>query len=212
VKNHVRKGGWSQQRYERRRDKQLHLYTKEVVDVLREMHREAPLSYVFMVGSRETLQAIYNHVPEKVRHLVHERPYDLKTDAGIIRKDLFEMYRKAREETADELFERIRNEVFRSGLAAIGPREVLDAARLGQAETAVVARHSKAPGYRCTRCDALEFEPMATCKEHGKVFEVDMIEEIIEHLKMTNAEVLVANDIPELREAGGIAALLRYRL
>lgn len=31
IKNHVRKGGWSQQRYERRRDKQLLLYAKEVV-------------------------------------------------------------------------------------------------------------------------------------------------------------------------------------
>ena len=31
VKNHVRKGGWSQQRYERRRDKQLLHYAREIV-------------------------------------------------------------------------------------------------------------------------------------------------------------------------------------
>jgi hypothetical protein len=31
VKNHVRKGGWSQQRYERRRDQQLAHYAKDAV-------------------------------------------------------------------------------------------------------------------------------------------------------------------------------------
>ena len=40
VKNHVKKGGWSQQRYERRRDKQLLLYAREIGDALKELDKE----------------------------------------------------------------------------------------------------------------------------------------------------------------------------
>ena len=39
VKNHVKKGGWSQKRYQRRRDKELKVYAGGIVDAL---NRRAP--------------------------------------------------------------------------------------------------------------------------------------------------------------------------
>ena len=53
VKNHVRKGGWSQQRYERRRDKQLLHYAREIVDALEGLHKEEPFRRILLVGSKE---------------------------------------------------------------------------------------------------------------------------------------------------------------
>src|SRR5690606_7133511 len=37
VKNHVKVGGWSQKRYARRRDKELHHYAREIADVLSDL-------------------------------------------------------------------------------------------------------------------------------------------------------------------------------
>ncbi len=50
VKNHVKKGGWSQQRYERRRDKQLHLYADEIIGAILKLDREEELQAYFACG------------------------------------------------------------------------------------------------------------------------------------------------------------------
>ena len=53
VKNHVKVGGWSQQRYERRRDKQLQDYAKDIADELLELDRENAFRRVLMVGLKK---------------------------------------------------------------------------------------------------------------------------------------------------------------
>ena len=64
VKNHVRKGGWSQQRYERRRDKQLLLYAKEIVDKLKAIEHEEKISHILLVGGKEILREVYDNLPQ----------------------------------------------------------------------------------------------------------------------------------------------------
>lgn len=213
VKNHVKKGGWSQKRYERRREKQLDQYTKEILRVLRQMHSEAPLSHILMVGGRETLQAIYNLIPKRYQHLVHEKTFALKVGRGIIREELFGLYGEAKEDSAKDIAEKIKREYCKSGLGIAGPKDVLEAAKLGQVEIALVDKEAKVKGYRCSQCNYLGFEPMDDCEAHdGEIFEVDMIEKIIEILRTTSAKVVFTDKVPELKEAGGIAALLRFKV
>jgi predicted RNase H-like nuclease (RuvC/YqgF family) len=54
----VKVGGWSQQRYARRRDKQMHHYAKEVGQVLEDLMRTGNFSRVVPLGSRETMREI----------------------------------------------------------------------------------------------------------------------------------------------------------
>ena len=58
VKNAVKVGGWSQQRYARRREKQLHRYAGEVAEALAELCRGADYSRIVLLGSDETIRAI----------------------------------------------------------------------------------------------------------------------------------------------------------
>src|SRR4029078_7750608 len=63
VKNNVKKGGWSQKRYERRRVNELMHYAKEVVDVLAEIDKRETFRRLFLLGSQETLVEIKSALP-----------------------------------------------------------------------------------------------------------------------------------------------------
>jgi len=54
-KNHVKVGGWSQQRYERRRDKEIHHYSDEIVNRLKELNTEKAFDRIVLVGGKEIL-------------------------------------------------------------------------------------------------------------------------------------------------------------
>ena len=58
VKNRVKKGGWSQKRYARRRDKQIEAYATEVADGLAALAGERPFARLVLVGSDEPVQAV----------------------------------------------------------------------------------------------------------------------------------------------------------
>ena len=70
VKNHVKKGGWSQQRYERRRDKELLLYAKEIVDALIKLRQSESIAHIILAGSKETIQAIEENVPADMKNRI----------------------------------------------------------------------------------------------------------------------------------------------
>jgi len=53
VKNHVKVGGWSQQRYERRRDNELHKYALEIVEAVAKICSSEEINHILMVGSRK---------------------------------------------------------------------------------------------------------------------------------------------------------------
>ncbi len=56
--------------------------------------------------------------------------------------------------------------------------------------------------------------PQEKCGECGSesLFTVNLVNEIVEMLEQTGAKVDFADPIPSLTQAGGIAALLRYRV
>ena len=94
VKNHVKKGGWSQQRYERRRDKQLLLYAKEIAAALADLQRENAFARLLLVGSRETLAEIESALPAELKQkLVGEKAMDLHQADAVIEQELFEIGR-----------------------------------------------------------------------------------------------------------------------
>ncbi len=218
VKNHVKKGGWSQQRYERRRDKQIKLYAREVVDALETLDREEEFRRVLMVGGREVLRAIHENLPHGLKGKVVSKALDLKRGEGEIDRDIMELLEEGERASERELWEKIRSEYMRGGLGAVGLDEVLAAAGEGRVETMIVDGAFRPEGRRCRDCERLEVGALdgraGACPACGSasLFEVDVVNEIVEMLKLTGAEADFAEGLPGLREAGGIAALLRYRL
>ena len=58
IKNQVKKGGWSQQRYKRRRERALGHYADEIIGVLRELDRAEDFGALVVVGERAGWRAV----------------------------------------------------------------------------------------------------------------------------------------------------------
>jgi len=103
VKNHVKKGGWSQQRYERRRDKQLKLYAREIVSALEDLRHEEDFRRILLVGGKETIRAIRENLPAALEKIAADKALDLRRAEGAVNEDIWELFRDEERESEREL-------------------------------------------------------------------------------------------------------------
>ena len=89
---------------------------------------------------------------------------------------------------------------------------MLDAAKAGRVEKAVVTRNAHFDGARCRECEHLEASTPSACRRCGSMslFKVDLVNECAESLATSRAEIDFVDPIPSLTEVGDIGALLRY--
>lgn len=212
IKNHVRKGGWSQQRYARRREHALGHYAKDVAEVLEELNKRKSFEYLFLVGSDETMRAIQEELSEELlEKLSGMESVDLHQENEVW-DTVFDMFFDEERAYDKSLWQLIKEECLRNGRAAVGPREVLEAAAVGRVDRMLVTRDAKIPGMRCRVCENLVVDVQDTCPICGSesVFKVDLINELVELLVKSDAKPEFVDPIKGLSKAGDVAALLRY--
>ncbi|HEX9941918.1 MAG TPA: Vms1/Ankzf1 family peptidyl-tRNA hydrolase [Thermoanaerobaculia bacterium] len=213
VKNNVKKGGWSQKRYERRRSNELMHYAKEIVDVLAEMEQKEKFDRLFLLGSQETMIEIEGALTAPLAaKLAGKKNVDFSAGDDPIFEAAFDLATAAERESEAKLWDQIKDEYCRGGLAVTGPEEVLKAAAVGRVEKIAVTRDARLPGTRCRDCENLFAGTLQKCKACGSadVFPVDLVNELVELAALTSAEADFVDPIPGLSEAGEVAALLRY--
>lgn len=213
IRNHVRIGGWSQQRYERRRDKQLQHYSREIVDKLIELDKKREFRRIILVGSKETITEIRRAFPNQlIQKLVGEKALDLGKGENYINKEIFDLFFIEERKSETDLWKKIKNYYMRGELAVVGIEDVLFSSKMGRVEKVIVNRDVKITGIRCRNCEGLFNGELDKCPDCGSisVFKVDLINEIVELLSATNAGVDFVDEIEELKDVGNIAALLRY--
>jgi peptide chain release factor subunit 1 len=213
VKNRVKKGGWSQMRYARRREKQLHAYAKEVAEVLAQMERNEDFDRIVLLGSKEALAEIREALPAEVaRKVVGEQAVNLHEGEGALFEKAYGLFFDEEREAERRLWDRIREEVHREGLAATGPGEVLKAALAGRVDSLLVTRDAKLAGTRCRDCDAVIHEARKSCAacKSSSVFEVDLVNTLVRQMELTRGGVEFTDPIPGLSKLGDVAALLRW--
>ena len=131
----------------------------------------------------------------------------------MVNKEIMGLYFEQERQSELDLWEKIRAEYLRNGLGVVGIIDVLEAVKSGQAEEIIIDRGYKATGKRCRDCENLEsgdVEICSKCSSHS-LFEVDLINEIVELAKLSSASVDFCDHIGTLKEAGEIAAFLRYK-
>ncbi len=213
IKNNVKKGGWSQKRYERRRSNELMHYSKEIIDVLTEMDQKETFNRLFLVGSQETMTEIESALTSPLTaKLAGKRSVDFSAGDDQIFDASFDMFFAAEREAEAQLWEKIKGEYCRGGLAVTGAEEVLKAAAVGRVEKMAVTRDARIAGTRCRDCENLLAGEATKCKVCGSadVFKVDLVNELVELLALTSAEADFVDPIEGLTNAGDVAALLRY--
>lgn len=213
VKNQVKKGGWSQKRYQRRRGNELLHYAKEVAEAVESLQERYDVGRIVLFGSLEARREIREALPDALRErLVDGQGVDLEADGDELMEQAFDLLEDLERHDDEDLWERIRSEVLRDGLAAAGAREVLAALRDGRVETLLVDREAAVSGMRCRDCEVLAAAKPQQCPACGStsVFHVDLVNELVELAERTSAETEFTDPIPALSEIGGVAALLRY--
>jgi len=130
-----------------------------------------------------------------------------------LNKDIMSLFFEQERQSEHDLWEKIRSEYLHSGLGVVGLDDGLMTAKAGRVEKMIVNRTFKPPGRRCRSCENLDPSAVDTCSACGSqsLFEVDVVNEIVELLKLSGAETDFADSIQTLVDAGDIAALLRYR-
>ncbi len=212
IKNHVRKGGWSQQRYERRRDKQILHYCREISERLESLYREERFDRLLIAGDRTLIKELQGHLsPAMTARVAAAEPLQ----AGLSERELFQALAPAfvsGERAAEHsLFESIREERFHGGRSATGASDTLEALEHGRVDQLLVDRQLEHAGRRCRSCEHLMQGAPAQCTAcDGEVFEVDLVNEMVELATKTGARVEFADPMEGLTLWGGVAALLRY--
>jgi peptide subunit release factor 1 (eRF1) len=212
VKNHVKVGGWSQQRYERRRDKQMKLYAREVAERLSALDQEARFRRVILAGGREAVTEIRRSLPPAIAtKAVGELHVHLGGNDDV-EQELLQVLEEQERESERALWSHIKGEYLRGGLAAAGSEDVLAAAIAGRIDSLIVTRNQVTKGMRCRSCERIALDRPAACPAcRGlELFEVDVVNELVELVKSSSGEVEFVDPIPGLSEVGGMAALLRY--
>jgi peptide subunit release factor 1 (eRF1) len=213
VKNRVRKGGWSQKRYARRREQQLHHYSDEVAQLLTEFVQMRSIKRVVLTGSVETMNEIEAHLkPDIAERIVAKRRFDLHRSEDELIEDVYEAYFEQERAEERHLWDQIKNEYMKHGLAAVGPTDVLAALGQGRVEELIITRNAQINGTQCRDCESLVHGTPQTCQSCGSrsVFQLDLIDELTKRAELTSARAEYSDEIPGLTQAGHVAALLRW--
>jgi peptide chain release factor subunit 1 len=212
IKNHVRKGGWSQQRYERRRDKQIHEYCQEIAARLDELAKDEPFEELIIAGDRVLIKELQGYLSSAMaQKLAAAEPLRAGLSDRELLEQLYPSYMREERREEKELFEAIREECFREGRAATGPLPVLAKLKEGRVNHLLVDRDLALKGFRCRGCELLGHGIPDNCPRcEGEIFEVDLVNELVELAAQTGAETEFADAIDGLTRWGGVAALLRY--
>lgn len=213
VKNHVRKGGWSQQRYERRRRNHLLHYAKEVGQVLLEMSQQEPFDRIVLLGAEGTINEIEKELPTQLADkAISKQAIDLGNGDAALLDDAYRLYFEQEREAEAQTWDQIREAHFHGGLAVAGATRVLEAAQTGRIDTMLVTRDAAFQGTRCRDCEALVHGTPQTCQSCGSrsLFQVDLVDELVRLVEQTSGEVDFVHEIPGLTKVGGVAAMLRW--
>jgi peptide chain release factor subunit 1 len=212
VKNRVKKGGWSQQRYARRRENELHHYAKEIAEVLEPLVREG-YDRIVLLGSKETLEEIDDVLSQTAAEkVVGRKGVDVQEGDDLLIDAAFELFFEEEREAEERHWQRIKSEFMSHGLAVVGADEVLRAVLAGRVDKAIVTRDAKLAATHCRDCDNVFSGENQRCKACGSasVFGVDYVDSLARHVELTSAELDFVDPIPGLSEVGDVAALLRY--
>jgi peptide chain release factor subunit 1 len=210
IKNHVRKGGWSQQRYERRRDKQIHHYCSALVDRLTELVEREELRRIVLAGDRILLDQLKNRMPAAMRkQVVSQLAMEGKKDPREVFREILSA--AAEEERREErwLRDTIFSEHVGGGDAAVGPADTLAALKEKRVRWLLVGPMDDTDFWRCSGCGIFGLGRQSACPEcNTETYPQTAANEFMDLAFAAGSRVEFTND--DLRELKGVGALLRW--
>ncbi|UCF08541.1 MAG: hypothetical protein JSW28_02305 [Thermoplasmata archaeon] len=212
IMNKHKKGGWSQMRFQRLRQGAIDHFFKELVDKLETFLEKEPVRRIILAGPGNAKKEFHEYLPDHLKEKViatMDTQLDIP-EAQLLSDSLSDFFKKEREEE-NEMVNDLRAEILKGGLVAYGVDDTLDAVTSGRAELLLVNMGKRAAGWKCERCGIFKSGRTENCESCGEpVFNVDVVEELVEAAKSMNTTIEFIPDNELLDELGGVAAFLRY--
>ena len=136
---------------------------------------------------------------------------DLGRSENEIQAEIDELIGELEIAEENNLWDKIKNELFAGGLGVTGLSEVIDYAESGRLDSVIVEKTLSVSGARCRKCDHLQIH-LTQCEKcnSADLYEVGLVNELVELLTQSSASIEFCDRIEELHQLGGIAGLLRY--
>ncbi|MCG9479913.1 MAG: hypothetical protein K9H14_06845 [Actinomycetia bacterium] len=196
-------------------EEKLHHFFKIINDKTLELFNEEKFDYLILAGRKEILSNfsnyLHNYLESKMIGQIEAQP---DTEVWQIREKAQELIDQYEQKTRDDLVHNLFEEYNPNGWAVIGVKATIKALLIEQIRTLIYDRNLIQEGYVCDSCQYITIDKQDQCPycDGNLVYYNDIIDEIVEDALAQGCEVVDVEDNSRLQQAGGIAAILRYKL
>ncbi|HUT97814.1 MAG TPA: Vms1/Ankzf1 family peptidyl-tRNA hydrolase [bacterium] len=132
-------GGWSQMRYQRRREKQVKHLAKELADRAEEIFREEGINRVVLAGHARMIAALKEELPPSlVEKVIGEIPWNLKEGDSELLEKMEPLVEAVEREQEKSLLEHLTAGLRRGGLAVAGVEDAELALQMGAVDVLLI--------------------------------------------------------------------------
>jgi peptide chain release factor subunit 1 len=213
LKRH-KQGGWAAARYQRHEDNLALHNLKQAVELIDAFCRRRGGGRLMLAGNPSVLAQVKELMPHALRgQVIGEFAADMEASPSEVLQRSLELAAEAQRAEEERLVSEAVTAASKGGAGAVGLDDTLFALREGRVRMLLVHDNLQASGYQCVNCGFLSVTKVARCPfcSSETIQPVpDMVNlAILLALKAgTDINIVRQNDI--LRQAGGMAALLRY--
>jgi peptide chain release factor subunit 1 len=209
-------GGWSQARYQRHVENFHAHHVKEVVDTLDRIVAADNIQHVIVVGDETVVallkDALPGHLSEKIIDILR---FDRQAVVDEIAEVTLEVLRQKDAETDIERVAQVIGAWQAGGLAVAGPEASMRALQMGQVEELLITaapRELKRVQHLPDDAAPVLATADTSAPEGADEQQLRLADELVTHARNTAARVRIIEDPRLLRDYGGVAAMLRFRI
>ncbi|TML36861.1 MAG: hypothetical protein E6G29_03210 [Actinobacteria bacterium] len=208
-------GGWSQARYQRSVEKEVHDHLKRTAEVAFRRFQRLPFDRLLLGGPEEILSAMEEHLHPYLRERIAGRvKVDVETSTvEEVSRAALPVIEEIERGHEREALERLIEGASSGGHGVVGLDDTLGALNERRVATLLIADGFSATGVVCRQCGWAGTGDESRCPVDGSELErhADVIERGIELAIGQSAEILVSHHYgEELDRHGGIGAVLRF--
>lgn len=209
--HHHKKGGWSQMRFQRKRDGELVHFYKDIAEEATKVFEGVKIRRLIVAGQSDAKKNFIPYLPKFYQDkIIAVLNIETDTPDEEVVKDAFPVFFQKEREEEMELVEQFMGAVMKGENASYGLHEVLENTKNGRAEQILINMGFKSPGYKCETDNVMKLRP-GTCDLCGNnLLQVDAVEELVEWAQQTGAKVEFIVENESLETLGGVGAFLRW--
>ncbi|HEX8675496.1 MAG TPA: VLRF1 family aeRF1-type release factor [Longimicrobium sp.] len=212
IPSHVKAGGYSQSRLQRRKAEEMRHFFKDFAAEVEEfVDRYHPQDLV-LLGTEENTAKFREFLSDSIlQRVVHTGNMWVDEPAAGVMEKLEPLLRADLERREREVVEQLKDRVAHDYLATAGFQGTLAALQEGKVDTLVLASDHRQDGVRCGQCGFVFARELKTCPYDGSstLEGVDVVEEMVRMAEGQGVQIAFAA-AAEVQELKGAGALLRF--